>query len=314
MKTVDLKCPKCAAGNRYTVADLKAANGQAQCLHCGHRFTLIRKTKPSAPRTPPQTAANPEAELLQSKVPLREKLARLKQHSETLAAQQQNGKTAATEGETLTRQKTKASQAIPADASPPPTPEPVSARQTETTHKTTGSDPVPVADKKNDVPDIQTLLQRNAAIDNETGQPLPFRLHQEPANPPAARTDSAAAIEALLQRTSQAAPPAVLPNIDTLLKTIQQNTPAAAGSHTQNIHIQAQSLVFNLISGKDGAVRLPHAAGLPAVIDQPTDGGQPTDPPPPVSRQEHDFNWTLASLVALTVLIIQLFYYLLIMR
>lgn len=297
MKTVPLKCPKCETENSYAVADIKAANGQVECTWCGHRFTLVRKTKPAAAPAPPapQTAATADADLLHAKIPLREKLARLKQHSEALAAQQQTGKPADTAAQTAAN----------------PAPQPQTATTTADTPLPPTTEPV-----KAEAPDIRTLLQRNAAIDNETGQPLPFRLYQEPANPTAVRTDSAAAIEALLQRTATpASPPATLPNIDSLLKTIQQNTPTAPGGHTQNIHIQAQSLVFNLVSGKDGTSHLPQSAGLlPAVIDQPTDGGLPANPPPPASRPEHDFNWTLASLVALTVLIIQLFYYLLIMR
>lgn len=331
MKTVPLKCPKCETENSYAVADIKAANGQVECAWCGHRFTLVRKAKPAADTPPPapQTAPAADTDLRHAKIPLREKLARLKQHSEALAAQQSAqqpaGKPADSAEQTPVPPTPKPQTAsAPADTAPSPPPvaepaktEPTLAPAAENASKTATTEPASVADKKTEAPDIRTLLQRNAAIDNETGQPLPFRLYQEPANPTttAVRTDSAAAIEALLQRTSQASPPATLPNIDSLLKTIQQNTPVAPGGHTQNIHIQAQSLVFNLVSGKDGAAHLPQSAGLlPAVIDQPTDGGLPIDPPPPVSRPEHDFNWTLASLVALTVLIIQLFYYLLIMR
>ncbi|MDO4693396.1 MAG: hypothetical protein Q4A62_02055 [Eikenella sp.] len=328
MKTVPLTCPKCETENSYAVADIKAANGQVECTWCAHRFTVVRKAKPAADTPPPAPQAAPAADtdLRHAKIPLREKLARLKQHSEALAAQQSAQQAA----------RQTADPAEPASASPAPQPrtaaadtasrppsaaepanaEPTPAPATEALDKTASAEPAPLADKKAEAPDIRTLLQRHAAIDNETGQPLPFRLYQEPAHPTAVRTDSAAAIEALLQRTStQASPPATLPNIDSLLKTIQQNTPAAPGGHTQNIHIQAQSLVFNLVSGKDSAAPPPQSAGLlPAVIDQAAGGGLPLDPPPPASRPEHDFNWTLASLVALTVLIIQLFYYLLIMR
>lgn len=333
MKTVPLKCPKCETENSYAVADIKAANGQVECAWCGHPFMVARKAKPASEPPPPAPQAVPAADttdLRHAKIPLREKLSRLKQHSEALAAQQSAqqsaGKTANTAEQTSVPPAPQAPTAsAPADTAPPPRPavEPVKTEPTPapaagnaSKTATTETEPVSLTDKQTEAPDIRTLLQRNAAIDNETGQPLPFRLYQEPAGPAAVRTDSAATIEALLQRTgNQAPPPATLPNIDSLLKTIQQNTPAAPGGHTQNIHIQAQSLVFNLVSGKDGAAHLPQAAGLlPAVIDQPTDGGQPVDPTPPVSRQEHDFNWTLASLVALTVLIIQLFYYLLMMR
>ena len=143
---------------------------------------------------------------------------------------------------------------------------------------------------------------------------MPFKLAE------AERTaNSADAIEALLQRSaSTPPPPTVLPSIDTLLKSAQS---AAAGhGQTQNIHIQAESLVFNLVSGRDpGGIQLPAAAKLPSVIDQPADSllsapSGPPNVPASAAAVNSEFNWTLASLAALTVLIMQLFYYLLIMK
>ena len=223
MKTVKLSCPRCQAENHYAVADLQAANGRVQCSQCRHAFTVTRK--PKAQSAPAAQAEILQEDVIHAKMPLREKLARLKQQSAALAAQQ--------------------------------------------------------------------AAEHNA--------------------------HSADAIEALLQRSAATPPPpAVLPSIDTLLKSAQS---AAAGhGQTQNIHIQAESLVFNLVSGRDpGGIQLPAAAKLPAVIDQPADNllSAPSGPPnvPASAAAVHsEFNWTLASLAALPVLIMQLFYYLLIMK
>lgn len=295
MKTVTLSCPHCQAENSYTVDGLKAAAGQAQCAQCGKTFSVLRKKQPApAPQetaAPKQSAPETEAgNLLQAKIPLREKLARLKQQSDALAAQQ--------------------------DETPPP-PKPPEAPAAEAGKTAAAKQTVPTVEaevlppKPSHAPDIQTLLQRSQA--NAAGDAQAFRLHQDPPVTTVQRHDNPA-IEALLQRHQNAAPPpATLPSIDTLLKTVQQHTAGSSGN-TQNIHIQAQSLVFNLVSGKDGLARLPQGTALPAVIDQNTDGGLPAEPPPPAAAAHQEFNWTLASLVALTVLIVQLFYYLLIMR
>lgn len=114
-----------------------------------------------------------------------------------------------------------------------------------------------------------------------------------------------AAIEALLQRNA-GQPPANLPvpSIDTLLKNVQNQN--AAGGPTQNIHIQAQSLVFNLVSGKEAPNHL---------LQQPPlllgDGGNNEDTAneTATATKKTEFNWTLACLVALTTLIVQIFYY-----
>ena len=250
MKTVKLSCPRCQAENHYAVADLQAANGRVQCSQCRHAFTVARK--PKAQSTPAAQAEILQEDVIHAKMPLREKLARLKQQSAALAAQQ------------------------------------------------AGQD----ADES----------LHTQALDNDTGQAMPFKLAEAERT-----TNSADAIEALLQRSaSTPPPPTVLPSIDTLLKSAQS---AAAGhGQTQNIHIQAESLVFNLMSGRDpGGIQLPAAAKLPAVIDQPADNllAAPSGPPntPASAAAVHsEFNWTLASLAALTVLIMQLFYYLLIMK
>ena len=270
MKTVKLSCPRCQAENHYAVADLQAANGRVQCSQCRHAFTVARK--PKAQSAPAAQAEILQEDVIHAKMPLREKLARLKQQSAALAAQQagQDG------DESLHTQK-----------------KPLAAELDE----------------------IDSRLRRQRmALDNDTGQAMPFKLAE------AERTaNSADAIEALLQRSAATPPPpTVLPSIDTLLKSAQS---AAAGhGQTQNIHIQAESLVFNLMSGRDpGGIQLPAAAKLPAVIDQPADNllSAPSGPPnaPASAAAVHsEFNWTLASLAALTVLIMQLFYYLLIMK
>lgn len=124
------------------------------------------------------------------------------------------------------------------------------------------------------------------------------------------------AVEALLQHSmKQHQPPAQLPTIDTLLQNVQ----ASANAHTaggQHIHIKADSLVFNLVSGRDPAVaeRLIPQGTLPATLDTSHGAHLPTEPNTLSPAIRSEFNWTLASLVALTVLIIQLFYYLLFMR
>ena len=302
MKTVSLKCPQCQAENSYTIEGLKASAGRVECALCQHTFVVPKKklvTPQQAVATPaPESApvAETEANLLQAKIPLREKLARLQQQAATLATQE---------------------AAAPASAADKPMPPPA-ASAAEVPKVSAEMLPPEAVDNQN-VPDIHTLLQRSATMDSENGSNQAFRLQQEPVSTAtatgAANTTAAeSAIEALLRRSTSNAPvPATLPNIDTLLKTVQQHTPSGHGP-TQNIHIQAQSLVFNLVSGKDGLARLPQQHGLPAIIDQQTDGGLPAEPPAPVAVQHQDFNWTLASLVALTVLIVQLFYYLLIMR
>ncbi|MFC2418079.1 MAG: MJ0042-type zinc finger domain-containing protein [Eikenella corrodens] len=270
MKTVKLSCPRCQAENHYAVADLQAANGRVQCSQCRHAFTVTRK--PKAQSAPAAKAEILQEDVIHAKIPLREKLARLKQQSAALAAQQA-GQDA---DESLHTQK-----------------KPLAAELDE----------------------IDSRLRRQRmALDNDTGQAMPFKLAEAEHN-----THSADAIEALLQRSAATPPPpAVLPSIDTLLKSAQS---AAAGhGQTQNIHIQAESLVFNLVSGRDpGGIQLPAATKLPAVIDQPADNllsapsGSP-NVPASAAAVHSEFNWTLASLAALTVLIMQLFYYLLIMK
>ena len=195
MKTVKLSCPRCQAENHYAVADLQAANGRVQCSQCRHAFTVARK--PKAQSAPAAQAEILQEDVIHAKMPLREKLARLKQQSAALAAQQA-GQDA---DESLHTQK-----------------KPLAAELDE----------------------IDSRLRRQRmALDNDTGQAMPFKLAE------AERTaNSADAIEALLQRSaSTPPPPTVLPSIDTLLKSAQS---AAAGhGQTQNIHIQAESLVFN---------------------------------------------------------------------
>lgn len=112
------------------------------------------------------------------------------------------------------------------------------------------------------------------------------------------------AIEALLQRNQPAPPPATLPTIDKLLQNVVQ---PAAGP-TQNIHIQAQSLVFNLVSGKENGSSLLRP---PIELSDDADGGNRDGDTAATKKQNNEFNWTLASLVALTTLIVQLFYYML---
>ena len=266
MKTVKLSCPRCQAENHYAVADLQAANGRVQCSQCRHAFTVARKPPAgSAPAAQPETL---QEDLIHAKMPLREKLARLKQQSAAMAAQQAEGG---------------AGKAAPSPKRPPAA----------------------------ELDEIDSRLRRQRmALDNDTGQAMPFKL----AEAGHAAANGSDAIEALLQRsTAVPPPPAVLPSIDTLL---QNARPAAGGSQTQNIHIQADSLVFNLVSGRDAsAIRPPGTAALPSVIDQPVAGGSPPmETVPPSAAVRSEFNWTLASLAALTVLIMQLFYYLLIMK
>lgn len=116
-----------------------------------------------------------------------------------------------------------------------------------------------------------------------------------------------AAIEALLQRNNPPAnsPPATLPTIDTLLKNVQQH--GHVGGPTQNIHIQAQSLVFNLVSGKEAPAALLQQP--PLLLNDDAGGVETPEETAPVRRKSPEFNWTLACLVALTTLIVQIFYY-----
>ena len=86
MKTVKLSCPRCQAENHYAVADLQAANGRVQCSQCRHAFTLTRK--PKAQSAPAAKAEILQEDVIHAKMPLHEKLARLKQQSAALAAQQ----------------------------------------------------------------------------------------------------------------------------------------------------------------------------------------------------------------------------------
>ena len=86
MKTVKLSCPRCQAENHYAVADLQAANGRVQCSQCRHAFTVTRK--PKAQSAPAAQAEILQEDVIHAKMPLREKLARLKQQSAALAAQQ----------------------------------------------------------------------------------------------------------------------------------------------------------------------------------------------------------------------------------
>ena len=276
MKTVKLNCPRCRAENHYAVADLQAADGRVQCSLCQHAFTVVRKAKAQAAASVAAKAEAPKEDLIHAKLPLREKLERLQQQSAALAAQQQKGGGTDTVG--TCNQKTAAQAAVEPD-------------------------------------EMNSRLRRQRmALDNDGAQAMPFKLYADEAAAQTALQTDASAIEALLQR-SAAAPPAVLPSIDSLLKSAKPS--AAAGGQTQNIHIQAESLVFNLVSGSEPhAVRLPVAGNLPAVIEQPTANNPlPAPAAAPASAAVHsEFNWTLASLVALTVLIMQLFYYLLIMK
>lgn len=77
MKTVKLSCPRCQAENHYAVADLQAANGRVQCSQCRHAFTLTRK--PKAQSAPAAKAEILQEDVIHAKMPLHEKLARLKQ-------------------------------------------------------------------------------------------------------------------------------------------------------------------------------------------------------------------------------------------
>ena len=86
MKTVKLSCPRCQAENHYAVADLQAANGRVQCSQCRHAFTLTRK--PKAQSAPAAKAEILQEDVIHAKMPLHEKLARLKQQSAALAAKQ----------------------------------------------------------------------------------------------------------------------------------------------------------------------------------------------------------------------------------
>lgn len=275
MKTVKLNCPRCRAENHYAVADLQAAAGRMQCSLCQHAFTVVRKTKSQAAASVAAKEEAPKEDLIHAKLPLREKLERLQQQSAALAAQQQKG---GIDTAGARNQKTAAQTAVEPD-------------------------------------EINSRLRRQRmALDNDGAQAVPFKLYADEAAAHTALQTDASAIEALLQR-SAAAPPAVLPSIDSLLKNAKPS--AGVGGQTQNIHIQAESLVFNLVSGNEPhAVRLPAAGNLPAVIDQPTANSPlPAPAAAPASVAVHsEFNWTLASLVALTVLIMQLFYYLLIMK
>ncbi len=277
MKTVKLNCPRCRAENHYAVADLQAANGRVQCSQCRHAFTVARKPKARQPAAAaPADDSILKEDVIHAKMPLREKLARLKQQSAAMAAKE---------------------QAESAEEHAPSQKNPVAAELDE----------------------IDSRLRRQRmALDNDTGQAMPFKLYADEAASAAVQTD-ASAIEALLQRSAATPPPpSVLPSIDTLLKSAQ--SAASAGGQTQNIHIQAESLVFNLVSGREGgALHLPTAAAkLPAIIDQPAADHAPAPAPAAsgggTTAASSEFNWTLASLVALTVLIMQLFYYLLIMK
>ncbi|MBH5328796.1 hypothetical protein H9Q10_03830 [Eikenella sp. S3360] len=274
MKTVKLNCPRCRAENHYAVADLQAANGRVQCSQCRHAFTVARKPK-AQPAAAPAGEGILKEDLIHAKIPLREKLARLKQQSAAMAAQHEGGE------ESAPSQK----NAVAAE-----------------------------------LDEIDSRLRRQRmALDNDTGQAMPFKLYADEESAAANVHTDASAIEALLQRSAAAPPPpTVLPSIDTLLKSAQ--SAAAGNGQTQNIHIQAESLVFNLVSGREGgALHLPtSAAKLPAVIDQPAADSAPAPTPAAsgggAAATHSEFNWTLASLVALTVLIMQLFYYLLIMK
>ena len=158
MKTVKLSCPRCQAENHYAVADLQAANGRVQCSQCRHAFTVARK--PKAQSAPAAQAEILQEDVIHAKMPLREKLARLKQQSAALAAQQA-GQDA---DESLHTQK-----------------KPLAAELDE----------------------IDSRLRRQRmALDNDTGQAMPFKLAEAERT-----TNSADAIEALLQRSAATPPP-----------------------------------------------------------------------------------------------------------
>ena len=86
-------------------------------------------------------------------------------------------------------------------------------------------------------------------------------------------------------------------------------TIGGANSEQQNnITIHTDSLVFTLVGdNQSGANTLPQ----PAPHAQPPAPPAPTAPAQPSHHSE--FNWMMASIIALTILILQLFYWLLMM-
>lgn len=185
---------------------------------------------------------------------------------------------------TLVRKKKPANNDTTPHNPTPPQPDPDTVLATNS-WKASGSQSTPVQ--------AEVLPKAN------TSQHRPFADKEHDKN-----AQAEAAIEALLQRNANP-PPANLPTptIDTLLKNVQNH---GTGGPTQNIHIQAQSLVFNLVSGKEAPANLLHQP--PLLL---TDGSDGTNPPPneTTAATKPEFNWTLACLVALTALIVQIFYY-----
>ena len=299
MSEVKVTCPQCKHVSALQSEVLNRTNGRAICQACGHMFQLVRKSKPVAKKEI-EISKEEEQELNIAKrasAAALESLATLFDNFDAIRAHKEHKESKDKTPAQPEKQKPAPSPTPPAEAAKPNT-KPADPAKKQPAAAQAQSTPKPAA------PKIEPTVAQLKKL-NRPQQPLQYRV-------PAFKEHTFAEVNTftLLDRDSahQHFPQIAMKPAAQGSKNSSTTIGGANSEQQNNITIHTDSLVFTLVGdNQSGANTLPQ----PAPHAQPPAPPAPTAPAQPSHHSE--FNWMMASIIALTILILQLFYWLLMM-
>ena len=296
MSEVKVKCPKCSHTSVLDSADLNKTQGRAVCSSCNHIFQLVKKSKKAQ-----QPNAKPDAKPTEKAAPQTQA-----NTAKPTAPKKETEKKAALQGEVLAKEKPKEKSA--ADKLREQTAKSLDAFFSA--HNKNAHDK-----KESATPKIAKTvheISKQQHPQHPEQRPLEYRVPRaNGATHTFAEVGNGTAFS-LLDRDSINSQ---LPQI--AMKPAAKNSKTTAVSEMRtdgqqnNITIHTDSLVFTLLGdGQGGTSMSPVAAPNTLALGNHA----PTIPPTKndvALSPSGEFNWMAASIAALMVLIMQLFYWVL---
>ena len=290
MSEVKVKCPKCSHTSVLDSADLNKTQGRAVCSSCNHIFQLVKKSKKAQqPNAKPTAQTAPQISPAKPAAPQKEAEKKPALQGEVLAKEAPKEKSAA---DKLREQTAKSLDAF------------FSAHNKNAHDK-----------KESATPQIAKTVHEISKQQHHEQRPLQYRVPRADGMAHTFAEVGNGTAFSLLDRDSISSQ---LPQI--AMKPAAKNSKTTAVSEMRtdgqqnNITIHTDSLVFTLLGDGQGntsmaPVATPNtlALGNHAPTIPPTQNDVALSP-------SGEFNWMAASIAALMVLIMQLFYWVLDIR
>ena len=276
MSEVKVKCPKCNHISVLDSVDLNKTQGRAVCSSCNHIFQLVKKSKKPTEKAAPQAQANT---------------------TKPTAPKKETEKKAALQGEVLAKEKSAAD------------------KLREQTAKSLDAFFNDHDKKETTAPKIAKTVHEISKQQRHEQRPLEYRVPRADGMAHTFAEVGNGTAFSLLDRDSISSQ---LPQI--AMKPAAKNSKTTAVSEMRtdgqqnNITIHTDSLVFTLLGdGQGGTGIAPVAAPNTLALGNHAPTIPPTKNDVTLSPSS-EFNWMAASIVALMVLIMQLFYWVLDIR